>query len=96
MCSAVRVDVQAARCDANPLYTPWPYACVQEPNHACVCDARCDENPFYTPWPYVLFCCTLAFSGGSLLILGYAELTCEVPTHTHTCVCTHRIVPHAA
>ena len=61
---------------------------------ACVCDARCDENPFYTPWPYVLFCCTLAFSGGSLLILGYAELTCEVPTHTR--VCTHRIVPHAA
>jgi hypothetical protein len=40
-------------------------------------DVGCDQNPFYTPWPYLLFCCTLFFSGGSLLILGYAELTCE-------------------
>ena len=33
----------------------------------------CDENPFLTPWPYLLACCTLLSSGGSLLILGYAE-----------------------
>ena len=37
----------------------------------------CDENPFYTVWPYLLGCGTLVFSGGSLLILGYAELSCE-------------------
>ena len=37
----------------------------------------CDDNPFHTPWPYLLACCTLFSSGGSLLILGYAELTCE-------------------
>merc|ERR1712194_193857 len=37
----------------------------------------CDDNPFYSVWPYLLLCCSLVFSGGSLLILGYAELTCE-------------------